>query len=284
MPNELKAKKTIRYDYPHGSLTVSGSDAYGLPTAADADVLVSMIQLARKKNNFTDPKVHFTRYELLKVLRWPDEGKYYRRLEESLNRWSGITLYYDNTWWDNRAKKYLTAKIHIIETVMIDEGRKCRGEQQSLPFSYFVWNKTFIESCQADNLKRLDLNTYFSFRSAISKRMYRLLDKRFYKHSEWSFELREFAIDYIGLSRNYASNVGKIKEKLEPAITELETADFIEPMTREERYTKRGKDWFIKLAKCEAPTPSSGAAMAQVENSPLVRELVAQGCDGDDRP
>ena len=85
--------------------------------------------------------------------------------------------------------------------------------------------------------------------------MYRLLDKRFYKHSEWSFELREFAIDYIGLSRNYASNVGKIKEKLEPAITELETADFIEPMTREERYTKRGKDWFIKLAKCEAPPP-----------------------------
>ena len=162
VPIGLKGKQSIRYEYPHGALTVSGSDAYGLPTAADADVLVGLIQLTRKKNDFQDPKVHFTRYELLKVLRWPDEGKYYRRLDESLNRWSGVTLYYDNTWWDNRAKKHLTAKLHVIETVMIDD--KATGRSQPQPFSYFVWNKTFIESCQADNLKRLDLDTYFGFR------------------------------------------------------------------------------------------------------------------------
>ncbi|MEW4570710.1 replication initiator protein A [Tautonia sp. JC769] len=280
VPIGLKGKQSIRYEYPHGALTVSGSDAYGLPTAADADVLVGLIQLTRKKNDFQDPKVHFTRYELLKVLRWPDEGKYYRRLDESLNRWSGVTLYYDNTWWDNRAKKHLTAKLHVIETVMIDD--KATGRSQPQPFSYFVWNKTFIESCQADNLKRLDLDTYFGFRSAISKRMYRFLDKRFYTSPEWSFELREFAIDYIGMSRNYASNAGKIKEKLQPALTELEETGFIAPLPREERYTKQGRDWIIRIARPqptfspiepEPPLPDP----TDDPNHPLSRPLIDQG-------
>lgn len=268
VPAELKTKKTICYEYSHGGrVTVSGSDAYGLPTAADADVLVGLIQLTRRKNNFTDPKVHFTRYELLKILRWPDEGKYYRRLEESLNRWSGVTLYYDNTWWDNRAKKLVTAKLHVIETIVIDESPKTPGRRHSLPFSFFVWNQTFIESCQADNLKHLDLDTYFGFRSAISKRLYRFLDKRFYRSDEWSFELREFAFDYVGVSRTYAANVGKIKEKLQPALDELEEAEFIEPMPRDKRYTKQGRDWIIRITKRRPPLPSPEKHIVKVGGS-----------------
>ena len=287
VPVELKGKKTIRYEYPHGALTVTGSDAFGLPTAGDADVLVGLIQLTRKKNNFTDPKVHFTRYELLKVLRWPDEGKYYRRLEESLNRWSGVTLFYDNTWWDNRAKKHLTAKLHVIESIVIDESPRASGKQQTLPFSYFVWNKTFIESCQADNLKRLDLDTYFGLRSAISKRIYRFLDKRFYNHhNEWEFDLKQFAFEYIGLSRSYSKNAGKIKEKLQTAITELEEMGFIEPALKEQRYTKQGRDWRIKISRWRGPQTASEATMAREKMSaenlpssdhPLGRLLTERG-------
>ena len=119
---------------------------------------------------------------------------------------------------------------HILESVVIIEQTvrkklKARGQQQ-LPSSQFTWNKIFFRSCQADNLKRLDLETYLSLESAVSKQMYRFLDKRFYSRREWTFDLREFAFGHIGLSQNYTA--AKIKEKLQPAIDELETIGFIE--------------------------------------------------------
>ncbi|MBV8609605.1 MAG: replication initiator protein A, partial [Singulisphaera sp.] len=37
--------KTLVFEDRHGRLTVIGSDAYGLPTALDNDVIVGLIQL-----------------------------------------------------------------------------------------------------------------------------------------------------------------------------------------------------------------------------------------------
>ena len=49
------------FDRQHGEvvtrkLTVTGSDAYGLPTAVDDEVLVALLQLT-KLDGFRDPKV-----------------------------------------------------------------------------------------------------------------------------------------------------------------------------------------------------------------------------------
>src|SRR3982751_2290800 len=82
-------------------VTITGSDAYGLPTAVDDEILVALIQLTKLKSDFTNPVVAFTRYEILRLLGWPDDGRSYRRIEESIRRWTGVTLYYDNAWRDN---------------------------------------------------------------------------------------------------------------------------------------------------------------------------------------
>ena len=37
-------------------------------------------------------KVHFTRYELLKILRWTTEGRSYSRLQNALDRLSGVRI------------------------------------------------------------------------------------------------------------------------------------------------------------------------------------------------
>ena len=100
---------------PARALTVIGSDAYGLPTAPDSDVIVGLIQLTKLRNDFTDPTVEFTRYELLKLLGWADKGQYYRRLSESLHRWVGVTLQYDGCWWDNQRKRRVSASFHILD-------------------------------------------------------------------------------------------------------------------------------------------------------------------------
>ena len=276
-----KATKTLTFHNPHGTLTITSSDAHGMPTAQDADVMVALIQLTKRKNDFKEPTVNFTRYELLRLLGWPNEGKSYHRLAESLKRWHGVVLNYDGCWYDKRTNRWGDADIHIIESVMILEGSakgSDDGTQQSLPLSSFEWNRKFIESCQAGNLKHLDLSLYFSLEHPSSKRLYRFLDKRFYLQPDWVFDLAEIAFERVGLSRNYA-DAGKIKEKLQPAIDELEGKGFLQSMSRDARYFKDGKAWkirFIQQPPALVVSPLAAPSSAEPE-PPLVAELTSRG-------
>ena len=142
--------------------------------------------------------------------------------------------------------------------------------------SSFAWNKIFFRSCREGNLKRLDLTTYFSLKSAISKQLYRFLDKRFYLRPDWTFDLPELAHERVGMSRNYAPR--KIKEKLRPALEELEGIGFLEPMANADRYSKTGRGaWNIRLVR-KLPAPAE-AKPPEIEPEPtgLVLELVERG-------
>jgi hypothetical protein len=251
-------------------VTVTGSDAHGLPTAIDDEVLVALLQLT-KLDGFRDPKVNFSRYEVLQVLGWKDVGKNYTRVEEALNRWIGVTLYYEKAWWDNEAKAWVDAKFHILDNVTMispsDRKAMKRRNQLGLFSSWFKWNEVVFKSFQADNLKKLDLDTYFNLKSSVAKRLFRFLDKRFYHSPRWEFDLEEFAFQHIGLSRSYDS--GQIKAKLQPGLEELETEGFLEPLSREERYSKASKGlWRIIVIKAK------GVAKVQANASPRAPELI----------
>jgi hypothetical protein len=279
-----KGQKTLYFEDEHGRLTVTSSDKYGLPTAADTDVIVALVYLTKLRNNFSDVKVNFSKYELINLIGWRDEGDSYKRLDLSFNRWIGVSLIYDGCWWNNRLKTYTDAKMHIIESVEIinsEVRRKARlAGQSELPFSCFTWNSKFIESCQADNLRQLDLDEYFSLKSAVSKRLYRFLGKRFYVQRDWTFDLHEIAFDRVGLSRSYA-DAYKIKEKLQPAIDELEAIGFLRPLGRDDRYRRidRGQ-WTIRLTRQSrafvAPQQAT-LPQAEPESPPLAAELVSRG-------
>jgi len=261
--------KTLVFEDQHGRLTVSGSDAYGLPTALDSDVIVGLIQLTKLRNDFTDPAVTFSRYELLKLLGWPDQTLYYRRLGESLRRWVGVTLYYDGCWWDNRRKRRVSASFHILDEVVLPD------EDDPGIESSFTWGKKFFKSCRDGNLKRLDLETYFSLKSALSKQLYRFLDKRFYLRPDCTFDLRELAHERVGMSRNYAP--WKIKQKLQPALEELEEVGFLEETTGADRYAqvKRG-EWKVRLVR-KLPAPAKTKPKPEPGPTGLERELIERG-------
>jgi hypothetical protein len=266
------------FESRHGKLTVtcpSGPRAKGngLPTAVDTDVLIGLLQLTKRANNFTDPSVRFSRYELLQVIRWPDEGKSYRRLKESLKRWVKITLEYEGCWFDNRDRIRCDNTVNILSEAHVYErfGRGARGgrAQDGVPASRICWAPTFFQSCQANYLKRLDLDVYFGLGSPTTKQLYRFLDKRFYRkptegpcepYLTRTFDLRELALGHVGMSPNYT--IPRIKEKLAPCIQELERIGFIEPATKDERYIKTGHGkWDIafrrKAHELEAlPAPS----------------------------
>lgn len=275
--------KTLVFHDKDETLTITGSDLLGLPTALDVDVIIGLLHLTKKKTNFGSTTVHFTRYELLRVLEWPDRGYYYERLTESLNRWVGVTLIYKKSWWDNETKTKGNHSFHILESATVieqEQRRSRRSKQLPLPLSSVRWSDEFFKSFQANNLKKLDLQVYFSFKSAITKQLYRFLDKRFYKKAEWSFDLRALACEHVGMSRTY--KCWRLKQKLQPAIAELTAAGFLKPMPAETQFKKTGRgQWTVSFARSgpiQATTDALSGTVNEVdEPSELERELIARG-------
>ena len=132
-----------------------------------------------------------------------------------------------------------------------------------------------FQSFQSGNLKQLDLEFYLRLRLPTTKRMFRFLDKRFYRRARLDFDLRTLACEHIGMSRSYAPT--ELKRRLKPALEELEQLGFLEPLSPEERYSyvKRGL-WRIILIRGrdaqaeDAPPPTP-------EASELIEALKARG-------
>ncbi len=281
-------------------LTIMGTHKHGLPTSLDDEVLVGLIQLTKRRSNFTDAKVQFSRYELIELLGWPQSGQSYRRIEEALHRWVGVLLMYENAWWDNAAKSWVDENFHVLDNVTLydRERRKTSSKSKSgkgdskgggkadktpLPLSSFRWNEVIFQSFQSGNLKQLDLEFYLRLRLPTTKRMFRFLDKRFYRRARLDFDLRTLACEHIGMSRSYAPT--ELKRRLKPALEELEQLGFLEPLSPEERYSyvKRGT-WRIILIRgryaqtedAPAPTPEASELIEQLKSRGVSARAAAE--------
>ena len=260
-------------------LTITGSEAFGLPTALDDEVLLALIQIS-KSEGFAERKVRFTRYRLIRLLGWRNEGKSYERLEASLNRWMGVALVYQNAWWDRPTRRWVSEKFHILDNVtLVHRAEHAEVEDRvdgSGVHSTFVWNDVLFRSFRAGNLKSIDFGFYNSLRSAVAKRLYRFLDKRFFHQPRWEFDLRELACEHVGLARGY--DVASLKRKLMPGILELEGSGYLESSPAEERFNKiTTGHWRVKFTKADAkPAKVAEVAIPGSEES-LVRGLVQRG-------
>ncbi len=259
------------------TLVITAADRFGLPTALDDEVLLGLIQLSCEKG-FADRKVHFSRYELIKLLGWRDESKSYKRIEDSLYRWAGVTLHYRKAWWSKEEQCWVNETFHVIDQVTvfdrerIERRRKMARESPERALSSFVWNETVFQSFRAGYIKSLDFDFYKSLRSAIAKRMFRFLDKRFYHKGRWEFELRAFACEHVGLSKNYSNS--ELKRKLLPAVRELEEREFLAPMGEAERFVMaRPGSWRAVFVKAGRKL----SALPQGETGRLLEDLTARG-------
>lgn len=251
-------------------LGISGSDRYGLPTARDEDVLLACVQLSSMQN-FRDREVHFSRYELLKLLRWPDEGKYYRRLAVALRRWKGVTIYSNRAFYDHARKSWVNRDFGVFDNLYIYEREAAKGSKAPAS-SRFRWNEVLFESFQSGYLKKLDWDLYCRLTTPVAKRLYRLLDKRFYHANELTMDLHQLAFRKIRLSDRY--NTAQIKRALASGIKELESLWDLRPLPASRRFVKRGRgQWEVVFQRRKPPTTKSALARADEKLVNLTAEL-----------
>jgi hypothetical protein len=234
-------------------VTITAADKWGLPNWQDQDVLLAMMVLSKLKNGFGDRRVRFTLHELRNLLRWPHNGTYNRRLQESLDRWTGVTIKYSH--WRTKTGWKKSKAFHVIEWYALSMGRDFDVDEPQT----FTWNELVFESFQANHTKPLDWEFYIGLKTPTAKRLYRFLDKRFFLKSRWAFDLAEFSENKLGL--NKVTDIWRYKERLAPAIKELEAKGFLKPIGTRDRFAKVGKGKydviFERLGGRAAKTPSA---------------------------
>ena len=191
---------------------ITGSDAFGLPRPIDDLVLVGMMALT-KEAGFTSPRVEFSVYHLCRVLGWPVDGRSYRRVEQSLNRIAGTTLLFKDAWYDKGEQEFKSKAFHLIDEVdlrsrdQIDRSRK-RGSDPESQLSAIVWNPVIWKSFQDGFIRRLDMRMFRRIakgrRRDVPIRLFRILDKRFYRCASVRFQVDQLAVGILGLSPRYA--------------------------------------------------------------------------------
>ena len=119
--------------------------------------------------------------------------------------------------------------------------------------SRFTWNEVFFNSFQSGYLRTIDWGLYTCLESAISKRLYRFLDKRFYHSGSIDVDLKDLAFNSIGLSNEY--NVAQIKRTLMRGVAELEAKWGLKALKPEDRFVKKGKgDWIVRFERRMRPS------------------------------
>lgn len=199
---------------------ITGADKFGLPTSSDDEVLLGLLKLT-VDDGFRERKIYFTRYELLKILRWTTEGRSYSRLQKALDRLSGVRIKATNAFYDNESKSHSTRNFGIVDAYEINDGRDSSPKP-----SFFIWSEVLFKSFQAGFIKKIDLDFYLDLQSAVSKRLYRYLDKHFWYKARVQTNLFTLAHEKIGISRNYAY-ASSLRQQLDPAVEELVNRGFL---------------------------------------------------------
>ncbi len=232
---------------------VTGSDEFGLPLASDEQVYVALMEITREQN-YANRVIHLTRYELIHRLGWADKGGSYHRLKAALDRLLGVTITARQAFWDKSRQSYVDVGFHIIDDYALynePRGRKPSRPHRSVPASYVAWNEVIFASFQAGNIKQLDTGFYFGLRSAVSRRLFRYLDKkRLDGKPAFRIDLRKLGFEKLGMSRNYYPS--HIKQELDRAHQELIAHGFLKGF----EYYRPGRDVGERV-KYWFPTTSS---------------------------
>jgi hypothetical protein len=211
------------------------SGEYGMPGPVDQDVYLAVLQLLEKRGGMPeDGELAFSLYELRKVLGWSDDsGGAYRQIKDALVRIQLTGVQSSNAFY-SAADEQLIADSFNVWSVHFAQRKKRGGANSGARTTQdrhvLRFHPIFIRNYEAQYLKGLDADFFWSLKMPLSKRLYRLIDLQRADGLSWRTDL--FAVrDQIPLDYPYPS---QIKRALGKAHEELEEKGFLSGVEYEE--------------------------------------------------
>jgi hypothetical protein len=265
------------------SWKVIPSGEYGMPGPVDQDVYLAVLQLLEKRGGMPeDGELAFSLYELRKVLGWSDDsGGAYREIKDALVRIQLTGVQSSNAFY-SAADEQLIADSFNVWSVHFAQ-RKKRGQANS-PGSRTTQDRhvlrfhpVFIRNYEAQYLKGLDADFFFSLKMPLSKRLYRLIDLQRAGGLAWRSDL--FAVrDQIPLDYPYPS---QIKRALKKAHAELEEKGFLSGVDYEELKEENTTSVLYRISPLFARRQKALELSGTPQEMFAIERLMREGVRGD---
>jgi len=156
----------------------------------EEDVMIGLIKLSFNAG-FTSPKVYFNSIsELCKYVGWSRSGKSIAKMVDSLKTLKSVNIE-TNLYWNKTKQLYERRHFSILSDVVYDymdaSGNPIPGKKQS---GFFVWSDTVFQDIDTGYIKGLDLDMWRKIKNPAARKLFRMLDKRFYKQDvvHWKVE------------------------------------------------------------------------------------------------
>ncbi len=253
---------------------VTGSDIHGLPLSMDEELLLGILYLGHL-SKFDGPEVYFIKKQVLDVLKWGTNKQYYKRLEMGLARLKGVSIFAKNAFWDNATKSYTTVGFGIISDFLLKndgKGRKSNAIDKE-DMSMVTLDRYIYRSIKSGYIKSLDFSFWVDLETSVSKRLFRYLDKKFFRDNCFEINIDKLCHEKLGLSRNIVYR-SSMMQKIESAISELVKKGYLQ------RYNLKGDNiQFIRSERFNRGIIQAGAQRDFFEHSSIIGELKTLGFD-----
>ena len=254
------------------SWRISVPEPYELPGPFDQDVWVAVQTLVGVRGGMPpDGRLYFSLYEILGVMRKTRKGDNYRELRESLLRLSATHFQADNAFYLKDKNKLATRTFTLWDVSLNTEVDNKTGEATERHFLEF--NNVVRQSFQAEYLKSLDSDFYFSLRSPLAKRLYRLIDRKRQGRPRWGTSLDRLK-DMAPLAPSYKTP-SKIRDVLETAHGELQRRGFLAGVSYEKRNGTHWVRWRVEPEFDRQRSVKARDATLALDGEPSEKELKA---------
>jgi hypothetical protein len=222
---------------------ISVPEPYELPGPFDQDVWVAVQTLVGMRGGMPpDGRLYFSLYELLGVMRKARKGDNYKELRAALLRLSATHFQAHNAFYLKDKNKLATRTFTLWDVSLDTEVDNETGEVAERHFLEF--HNVVRQSFQAEYLKTLDSDFYFSLRSPLAKRLYRLIDRKRQGKPRWGTSLDKLK-DMAPLAPSYKTP-SKIRDVLETAHSELQRRGFLAGVSYEKRNGSHWVRWRVE--------------------------------------
>ena len=227
------------------SWRVTGDSELGLPGPVEERLYLVLMELSREQG--WPQKVMFSRHDILQRLGMSKTQSAYETLHHAFLRLNAVMIDAKRSFWKADAQDFAASlQFHILdETELIDEAPGRRKGQIPLALSSFTWGRILHQSFVTGNIRSLHIDFALSLELPLAARLFRYLDKHRTGNTDmvrnqYEIELHRLCEIHLGMTKaKYAS---KLKERLLPALTELQNRGFLAEWSFEPMKTAQGSE------------------------------------------